>query len=539
MNSNHFLRSLPLVASALGRKYGLEVVIGGDKAATNGRRIYLPSLPLDSPPELVALARGFVDHEAAHIRATNFRQVKAAKLSPLEFHVFNIIEDWRVEKVLGEAFPGCRRNFEWLIRHMFDKDQPQRSPLDQDLLNWMLLEVRSWAVREIQPRAEAIHRRLMAEAPILISAIEEIMAEVRADCPDSNSAIIFAHRIVETLGNFVSTNREPEPESAAGDETQQASIHSDHLNQKGELNTDAGIISDIKSLLAKAAGELPASLGQQLENILTAAKAAGNEGAWLRVAQVCPREADELLPSVLSETRITTTVLKRRLQSLLQAATLKKVRLGHRGRLDNGALHKLFIDDPKLFRRSGLRIGLDSAVHLLIDASGSMAGQMKFVSAAAYCLSEALAAVPGLSLGATVFPGAPTRRGQGRDKSWETVAPILRHGEALHRKFHLTAEGSTPMGEAIWWALQEMATLKQSRKIIFILTDGDPDGIDNTKIAIAEARRLGYEIYGLGLDSNSVKGLLPGRSAVIKQLADLPRAMFGLLGAAITGKESS
>jgi len=163
---------------------------------------------------------------------------------------------------------------------------------------------------------------------------------------------------------------------------------------------------------------------------------------------------------------------------------------------------------------------------------------MGFVSAAAYCLCEALVKVPGLSLGATAFPGEQTRRSKGRDKSWETVSPVLKHGQGLHTKFRLTAEGSTPMGEAIWWALQEMASLKQSRKIIFILTDGEPDFIDNTKTAIAEAQRLGYEVYGLGLDSDSVKSLLPGRCAVITQLADLPQALFGLLGTAISRKEN-
>ena len=533
MNSNHFLRSLPLVASALGRKYGLEVVIGGDRAATNGRRIFLPSLPLDSPPELVALARGFIDHEAAHIRATNFRQIKAAKLSSLEFHIFNIIEDWRVEKVLGEIFPGCRSNFNWLARHFFDKEPEPEARLDHDLLNWLLLEARSWSVAELRPWAEALLNKLEAEVPVLIAGLCPILDEVQVACPDSQDVITFARRIVEVIKDYVNNNCGSETKSSvANEETLSTCCDSTPLNDESE--NEQGTAPVLKSMLTKPAGELPAGLGKQLEGILTAAKAACGEGALLRVAQVCPREADELWPSILDEIRTTTTALKRRLQSLLQAATLKPVRLGHRGRLDNGALHKLSINDPKLFRRSAIRIGLDSAVHLLIDVSGSMAGQMKFVSATAYCLSEALAKVPGLSLGATAFPGGPI----GRGKSWETVSPILRHGQALHRKFQLTAEGSTPMGEAVWWALQEMAPLKQKRKIILILTDGEPDYIDNTKTAIGEALRLGYEIYGLGLDSNDIKRLLPGRSAVIKQLADLPQAMFGLLGAAITGKEN-
>lgn len=66
------MKSLPLVASVLGERYGVEVRIGGDSAFTNGRVIQLPSLPHDSDEGVLALARGFLDHEAAHIRHTDF-----------------------------------------------------------------------------------------------------------------------------------------------------------------------------------------------------------------------------------------------------------------------------------------------------------------------------------------------------------------------------------------------------------------------------------------------------------------------------------
>ena len=68
IRSKDILSCLPLLASVLGEQYGVQVHIGGKTACTNGRVIYLPSLPVDCEPELLALARGFVDHEAAHIR---------------------------------------------------------------------------------------------------------------------------------------------------------------------------------------------------------------------------------------------------------------------------------------------------------------------------------------------------------------------------------------------------------------------------------------------------------------------------------------
>jgi hypothetical protein len=49
------MRSLPLVASVLGRKYGVKVEIGGTDAYVNGTVIRLPSLPGDFPDTLLAL----------------------------------------------------------------------------------------------------------------------------------------------------------------------------------------------------------------------------------------------------------------------------------------------------------------------------------------------------------------------------------------------------------------------------------------------------------------------------------------------------
>ena len=143
------MRSLPLVASILGRKYGVQVEMGGADAYTDGSVIHLPALPGDVPDTLLALARGYVDHEAAHIRDTDFLALKQAGLSPLETHVWNILEDWRVEHKLASIFPGCRQNFDWLIRHIFDSDgQDQFVEPRAAVLNWILLEVRSWDVHQ-------------------------------------------------------------------------------------------------------------------------------------------------------------------------------------------------------------------------------------------------------------------------------------------------------------------------------------------------------------------------------------------------------
>jgi len=67
MQHKHIIRSLPLLASILGRKYGVQVRIGGDEASTDGNIINLPDLPLDTDDTLLGLIRGYIDHESAHI----------------------------------------------------------------------------------------------------------------------------------------------------------------------------------------------------------------------------------------------------------------------------------------------------------------------------------------------------------------------------------------------------------------------------------------------------------------------------------------
>jgi len=64
MQHKHIIRSLPLLASILGRKYGVQVRIGGQEASTDGNVISLPDLPLDCDDTLLGLIRGYIDHGA-------------------------------------------------------------------------------------------------------------------------------------------------------------------------------------------------------------------------------------------------------------------------------------------------------------------------------------------------------------------------------------------------------------------------------------------------------------------------------------------
>jgi hypothetical protein len=109
-----------------------------------------------------------------------------------------------------------------------------------------------------------------------------------------------------------------------------------------------------------------------------------------------------------------------------------------------------------------------------MDASGSMTSLINLASLTTYSLCDALANIPGINAAATAFPGSPLKNLGNNRESWSTVAPLLRHGQPMSRKFQLSATGNTPLAQALWWVIQEMAPLRESRKIIFIVTEWLP-----------------------------------------------------------------
>ena len=95
IRTKDIMSCLPLLACILGKQYNITVEIGGTQAYTDGRTIHIPALKMDTDDIFIKMTRSYLDHEAAHIRYTDFQLLQQANLRRLQFHIFNIIEDWR------------------------------------------------------------------------------------------------------------------------------------------------------------------------------------------------------------------------------------------------------------------------------------------------------------------------------------------------------------------------------------------------------------------------------------------------------------
>ncbi|WP_157871291.1 hypothetical protein [Pseudodesulfovibrio piezophilus] len=96
-----------------------------------------------------------------------------------------------------------------------------------------------------------------------------------------------------------------------------------------------------------------------------------------------------IAPEDAATTKRASIALRTQLQGLLQSSVLTRSKVGRHGRLDSRQLHRLSVADARVFKRSGRKVGINAAVHILLDYSGSMRRRIKLTTqvchAVAYC----------------------------------------------------------------------------------------------------------------------------------------------------------
>ena len=532
IRSKDVLNCLPLLASVLGDQYGVQIRIGGNEACTNGKIIQLPSLPMDCEPELLAMARGFVDHEAAHIRHTDFTALRNANLDPVTFNLVNCLEDWRIEKKLSGIFPGSRYNLNWLIRRFFvEQAQPRAGgdPPALAVLDYVLLTVRAWDVEEVNmPRlaaAEVLHQHF----PGLREVLDAILLKVYIHCPDTAAAIAYARQLAQGIRQWEPQQQQKKTRGNGAVHTDSApqsdqDISSDCASQTQMPISPSKAKAQLTALFHAEAQDLPQNLGELLSTVLTLCQAeSAFEGVTVAVEGVRPLG---VLPEPQKLKALQASIaLRTRLQGLLQARTQKRCRIGRRGALHPGSLHRLQTGNPRIFRREAEQTGLNTAVHILLDVSGSMSGApIVLARQACFAVAKALENIKGVNPAVTAFPALA---------STSSVFPIMRHGQKVPDSFDINASGGTPLAAALWWIMQTMLFLREQRKIILIITDGVPDSTHAATHAVNVAQKLGFEVNGLGIRDEHIAHLLPQASRVINDLLDLAPTMFDMLQAAL------
>ena len=551
------IRALPLVASMLGNRLGVNVNIGNTQnACTDGKTIYLPPLPAEADEKLYYLVSSFIDHESAHIRFTDFQVLDNANMSPLEKHIWNSIEDWRIEHELVKRYPGCREHLDWLIQHVVQGENHGKAgdnPPAFSILNYILLTLRSWDVPEL--KTECAEEAFVIEKhwPGLQGKLDNILKQLPGNCHSTGDSIKYAQKIVNLLKKEADAGSGSEPQSpeqiantTAQEESHdkgRSNLHEETEEQASspavegpererqgdsastrkehELSASAG---KLHTLIHAREGELPVSFDEQLASELNATRT-GTRNSGVRMAVEGQLEIHPLPENQRQESLSASRALRTRLQALMQARTLRRTAPGRYGRLDGRLLHRLSVQNPRVFLRREEVPGVNTAVHILLDISGSMYRRIHLATSACYAVASALSGIPGINVGVTAFPATTPNDIPG-------VCPLVRHGQRVGTGFDVPATGSTPLAEALWWIAKTMLSLKENRKILLLITDGQPDNSQKALEALHMLQNLGTEVMGIAIQSPELARLLPIQ-ANIDNMNDLAGAMFNILGSSL------
>jgi hypothetical protein len=562
-------RPLALIAKVLGRKYDVTVTIAGQIACTTGKEI---TIPVVSGDHAEALAHGYIDHEAAHVRYTDFSVQLTDNFAG---DLLNILEDVRVEQAIGWEYPGCIANLRELTRILVEQNgafRPDPSHPSQSILAWIMALTRIAvlnhdSMRQTRDCAEPLVRQILGEhfnqalqlldrTGTLRSTREtavlrdELMKLIRHAAQEkANGQARTSQSDSGSNGNTGRGNldgQSPQKNAAninggqqtKDDDKQQApsqpSGGSDNNRSSGQQSPgQSGASTEtVRQAISEAlSGKSIGSYGNVGEKLAELLCQNATESSFNGSAAAAPRlpTAQPLLNTSgyddISALRVHTAALRARLQGLVQASKQKRstpASVGHR--LDSRVLTRLRVGDTRVFNRKEEKRAVNTAVCMLLDSSGSMGNstllnKMGIASRACFVASEALYSIPGVRTAIATFKGFDNR-----------VFPMVDFGEKPdHSRFNITGSGGTRLGHALWWAWGELCLRRETRKICIAFSDGDTGDGPVTQAAIKRMRESGIKVIGIGIQDNSIKHYLPDNHRIIKNLDQFTPALLELL----------
>ena len=543
-------RTLAMVASALSRVFGVEVTTSGVDAYTTppvpGTRehyvINVPSLDVDDAKYLT-LIRGYIDHEVGHVRFTDMDEVQSVRYRDSALALWNILEDPYVEHKMGLCYMGCERNLRDLGRAVFSLEEvestfvvvsPDIEQLAGAFHTYLLFYVREMVdpdhFKPLRERIEDVCTQLGSEH--ILRSMREILQNETYHPSTTNTKknVKLAMKLYELLKNSARTNTlstsgAPDDTNLPADvadnlrseETRrqvQQRIDSDCMRNEAQLDdnpnvTQFDISQRASGAIAAATTEMAVSSNIPMPD--TDFNAAGNQKHTGRlVGKISEYDKKQAM--------YIRAVLDLRLRSLLQSYIMARGGSAACGKLDMHKLHRLAVNNPRIFQHRVEKRGVDTEVVVLVDVSGSMSGQKAdMTTQALYALMTSLSRIKGVRAGAFGF----------NSDSFPCYVPM---GGAVTDDIRICPSGGTLLGEGINSCLSRFNYDEGSRQVLIILSDGDSQNHNYVRHMFKKTKDIGVEVAAIGILDNYImqyKDVADCR--VIKDLKELPSTLFSIL----------
>lgn len=190
---------------------------------------------------------------------------------------------------------------------------------------------------------------------------------------------------------------------------------------------------------------------------------------------------------IINQIAILQSGFMRTIPGLLQSIQFIPCRVGYAGRMSGRDLYKVGIGDGRIFQKKAERREQRIDVAILLDASGSMYGDMFDAQITLYAMLGMLKSLPKVRSYAATF-------------SDEKYVVLSRFSDKRMNNYRMiSVDGQTPTAGAVLKVLPELSTSADVRRVLFIITDGAPDNEAAFTQALKIAHSQGVEVYGIGL----------------------------------------
>lgn len=462
-------------------------------------------------------------HIGAHMMFTR-QKFPVASLRPIQVALVGLIEDARVEHLAAREYPGLRRL--WL---RFHNAQPGTAltaelmmmRLSRALVDPGYIDDDPWVRKG---RAMFFDHRGQWEDQAISRSIGGLLGndigQMRVQFNSKTYIVEPSYRDDNTgIWDF----GEPPPEEAETAETIMESVRitekdtedsPDKREQDAQNNTPAGIAAKMKAVPDDAG--IPLAKHPEWDHV-----GATLRNDWTTVFDFNPQPASATaIDSILEEYSDVALRISRLVKAAKVSRPERMRRQAQGDRLDLDACIRATIDrrigltpDPRIYETTEMR-ARDLSVLVLLDISESTRDRVKDTTTTVIALQRCAAALLAQAMSGLGDPFAMHAFcSNGKDEvRYYRVKDFDETYSAVTRARLAGLRGmlSTRLGAALRQAGQEIAGQTTHRKLVLVITDGEPADVDvpDRKYLVEDARKavhslshLGIDVFCVGLDS--------------------------------------
>lgn len=297
---------------------------------------------------------------------------------------------------------------------------------------------------------------------------------------------------------FVKANGEGSPEETAKKESFEKGV-SDKVNEMLNETVDGQEVVDRSEAVAKLVKDIVKGWRPEYTDAVTVPRGplvqdtdvpGKGAGKGPVTGNYLPAPDRELYKKIKAGIGREAAALCSRLKMMLQSESISRTDYGRRGRIAPGKLYRIPCANSDIFRKDEVRRDANAAVSLLADLSGSTDGQTaKSIQESAILMLEALkmTEVKTEIFGFGANNSDLLTQFKLFDESNQIADPRLGSMQSL-------VGGGTPLANALFNTVARLMKRQETRKVMFILTDGDPDDVAACELFSREAAEAGVKL---------------------------------------------